>query len=300
MAGNPLLISLDLLVADGLAQPHRSGRGRAPARGPGRFRPRHPLEVRAASPGGSVLGRAIADDERELGGRRSRPRRRPGWTTSSSSSPSRRSRAAGPGSSGRATRARASRRPSPRRARGSPTGCARMRSGSGASPTSGRRCALRRRARRALLGDLPIFVAHDSADVWMRPDLFHLDDEGRPTVVAGVPPDYFSKTGQLWGNPLYDWERHARRLRLVGRAACARLSTPVDLVRIDHFRGFEAYWEVPAAAETAARRQWVPGPGTAFFARCAAAGRPADHRRGPRRDHAGRWRRCATASDCPA
>ncbi len=116
-----------------------------------------------------------------------------------------------------------------------------------------------------LLGDLPIFVAHDSCDVWARPDLFHLDAAGRPRVVAGVPPDYFSATGQLWGNPLYNWRAMARedyawwvrRLRL-----CLRQT---DLVRIDHFRGFQAYWEVPAAAETAINGRWVEGPGLGFF-----------------------------------
>jgi 4-alpha-glucanotransferase len=116
-----------------------------------------------------------------------------------------------------------------------------------------------------LMGDLPIFIAHDSADVWSRPGLFHLDDRGRPAVVAGVPPDYFSETGQLWGNPLYDWHAMARedyawwvhRLRL-----CLRQT---DLVRIDHFRGFEAYWEVPADAETAVAGHWVPGPGLGFL-----------------------------------
>lgn len=116
-----------------------------------------------------------------------------------------------------------------------------------------------------LIGDLPIFVAHDSADVWASPELYQLDDQGLPTVVAGVPPDYFSETGQLWGNPLYRWDAHAatdyawwtHRLRfLLGR---------VDLVRIDHFRGFEAYWEIPADAPTAAPGRWVQGPGASFF-----------------------------------
>ncbi len=116
-----------------------------------------------------------------------------------------------------------------------------------------------------LIGDLPIFVAHDSACVWAHPELFYLDDHGRPLVVAGVPPDYFSATGQLWGNPLYRWDVHAaedyswwgERIRfLLGR---------VDLIRIDHFRGFEAYWEIPAGSPTAASGRWVPGPGSAFF-----------------------------------
>jgi 4-alpha-glucanotransferase len=115
------------------------------------------------------------------------------------------------------------------------------------------------------LGDLPIFVAHDSADVWARQDLFHLDAEGRPTVVAGVPPDYFSETGQLWGNPLYDWDAMAREdyAWWVQRLRASLRHT--DLVRIDHFRGFEAYWEVPADAETAIGGRWVQGPGLGFF-----------------------------------
>ncbi|MEX2500835.1 MAG: 4-alpha-glucanotransferase [Trueperaceae bacterium] len=116
-----------------------------------------------------------------------------------------------------------------------------------------------------LLGDLPIFVAYDSADVWSHRELFHLNERGEPTVVAGVPPDYFSATGQRWGNPLYRWDRmheqdHAwwcRRLRATLRQ--------VDRVRIDHFRGFEAYWEIPADEPTAERGRWVPGPGQALF-----------------------------------
>ncbi len=116
-----------------------------------------------------------------------------------------------------------------------------------------------------IVGDAPIFVAHDSADVWAHPELFHLEDDGRPTVVAGVPPDYFSETGQLWGNPLYDWPAHAAtgyrwwldRLRAIFRT--------VDFVRIDHFRAFADYWEIPGDARTAIEGRWVDGPGTAFF-----------------------------------
>lgn len=117
----------------------------------------------------------------------------------------------------------------------------------------------------ALFGDLPIFVAHDSADVWARRELFLLDAEGRQQVVAGVPPDYFSETGQRWGNPLYDWERMAAE----GHAWwVARLRTQMrlfDLLRIDHFRGFAAYWEIPAESETAIAGRWVQGPGAALF-----------------------------------
>jgi 4-alpha-glucanotransferase len=116
-----------------------------------------------------------------------------------------------------------------------------------------------------MIGDLPIYVAQDCADVWSRPDLFQLDTAGKPTAVAGVPPDYFSATGQLWGNPLYRWEAHRDegfawwldRLK-------AQLSR-VDLVRLDHFRGFEAYWEVPAGAETAVGGCWRLGPGAEFL-----------------------------------
>jgi 4-alpha-glucanotransferase len=115
------------------------------------------------------------------------------------------------------------------------------------------------------IGDLPIFVSSDSADVWANPDFFHLDEHRQPTVVAGVPPDYFSATGQLWGNPLYDWEA----LRLTGyRWWLDRLVATleqVDMVRLDHFRGFEAYWEVPANETTAINGRWVAGPGADFF-----------------------------------
>ena len=116
-----------------------------------------------------------------------------------------------------------------------------------------------------LMGDIPIFVAHDSADVWASPGFFRLDSQGNPSVVAGVPPDYFSATGQRWGNPLYDWNAIAEtgyawwieRFRLALQL--------VDIVRLDHFRGFEACWEIPASEETAVKGQWVKGPGSALF-----------------------------------
>ncbi|MCS6865165.1 MAG: 4-alpha-glucanotransferase [Gemmataceae bacterium] len=111
-----------------------------------------------------------------------------------------------------------------------------------------------------LLGDIPIYVADDSADVWAHPELFLLDENRRPLFVAGVPPDYFSRTGQLWGNPVYDWNAHRRT---VYRWWVARLQATlrwVDLVRIDHFRGIEAYWAVPAGDATAENGRWVPGP----------------------------------------
>ncbi len=116
-----------------------------------------------------------------------------------------------------------------------------------------------------IIGDLPIFAAPDSADVWANRDLFLLDADGRPTAVSGVPPDYFSATGQLWGNPLYDWDALARQeYRFwVRRIAAARRL--FDVVRIDHFRGFEACWTVPAGERTAERGQWVKAPGEALF-----------------------------------
>jgi 4-alpha-glucanotransferase len=116
-----------------------------------------------------------------------------------------------------------------------------------------------------ILGDLPIFAAHDSADVWSNRELFRLDASGHPTIVAGVPPDYFSATGQLWGNPHYDW----KRLEQTGYAwwidRVRTLLTLVDRVRIDHFRGFVASWEVPGDATTAINGEWKRGPGAALF-----------------------------------
>jgi 4-alpha-glucanotransferase len=122
-----------------------------------------------------------------------------------------------------------------------------------------------------IMGDLPIYVAHDSADVWVNREYFHLDAQGNPTVVAGVPPDYFSQTGQLWGNPIYRWDALARdgyRWWLDRFRAAFEMA---DLIRLDHFRGFEAYWEVPASEPTAVNGQWVKGPGAALFHAAKAA-----------------------------
>jgi 4-alpha-glucanotransferase len=115
------------------------------------------------------------------------------------------------------------------------------------------------------IGDMPIFIAGDSADVWAQPELFQLDDQRRPRSVAGVPPDYFSRTGQLWGNPLYEWTRHEKTGFAWWIARLQATLRLVDLVRLDHFRGFEAYWSVPAGSLTAEGGQWVPGPGAALF-----------------------------------
>jgi 4-alpha-glucanotransferase len=116
-----------------------------------------------------------------------------------------------------------------------------------------------------VIGDVPIFVAHDSADVWAHAELFALDGRGLPTVVAGVPPDYFSRTGQRWGNPLYRWDilTHSGYSWWIDRVRAARRTA--DILRLDHFRGFYAYWEVPAAAPTAARGRWVRAPGAELF-----------------------------------
>ncbi|ANJ68207.1 hypothetical protein A9404_01255 [Halothiobacillus diazotrophicus] len=116
-----------------------------------------------------------------------------------------------------------------------------------------------------IYGDLPIFVAGDSADVWANRDQFFLDEHGQPTVVAGVPPDYFSETGQRWGNPLFDWDRMAADGFSWWRARFRRHVALFDWVRIDHFRGLAAYWSIPAACDTAMDGQWVPAPGDALL-----------------------------------
>ena len=116
-----------------------------------------------------------------------------------------------------------------------------------------------------MVGDTPIFVAYQSADVWTRPELFELDDQGRPLVVAGVPPDLFTETGQRWGNPLYRWSEHTKDGYAWWVERIRRTFELVDIVRIDHFRGFCGYWEIPAHEPTAERGRWLPGPGTALF-----------------------------------
>ncbi|MGE3578491.1 MAG: 4-alpha-glucanotransferase, partial [Vicinamibacterales bacterium] len=116
-----------------------------------------------------------------------------------------------------------------------------------------------------IVGDTPIFVSGESADVWTHPDLFELDAARRPRVVAGVPPDFFSATGQRWGNPLYRWPSHAADGYAWWIARVRRTFALVDVVRIDHFRGFAAHWEIPADEPTAVNGRWVPGPGAAFF-----------------------------------
>jgi 4-alpha-glucanotransferase len=116
-----------------------------------------------------------------------------------------------------------------------------------------------------IMGDIPIYAAHDSADVWANPEMFWLDEDGNPLKVSGVPPDYFSATGQLWGNPLYRWDvmkRNGYRWWIERLRASLRM---FDMVRLDHFRGFEAYWEIPAREPTAMNGKWVKGPGAELF-----------------------------------
>jgi 4-alpha-glucanotransferase len=125
------------------------------------------------------------------------------------------------------------------------------------------RHAANRRVR--IVGDIPIFVAGDSSDVWSHPELFLLDEHRRPTVVAGVPPDYFSATGQLWGNPLYDWAYHAETGYAWWIERLRSTFSVADVARVDHFRAFADYWAIPAGAPTAIKGEWRDGPGITFF-----------------------------------
>jgi len=116
-----------------------------------------------------------------------------------------------------------------------------------------------------IIGDIPLYVAHDSADVWSHQELFQLADSGKPIVVAGVPPDYFSPTGQLWGNPIFQWEEHKKNGFEWWIKRIDRQLDLVDIIRLDHFRGFAGYWEIPALESTAEHGRWVQGPGKEFF-----------------------------------
>jgi 4-alpha-glucanotransferase len=122
-----------------------------------------------------------------------------------------------------------------------------------------------------IIGDIPIFVAADSADAWARPDLFELGKDGRPVAVAGVPPDYFSADGQLWGNPLYRWGVHSADGYAWWKDRLRSSFEMCDVVRIDHFRGFDSYWRIPLPADTARTGEWRPGPGLDFFRAVSAA-----------------------------
>lgn len=122
-----------------------------------------------------------------------------------------------------------------------------------------------------IVGDIPIFVAYDSVDVWAHPDIFYLDEDLLPTQVAGVPPDYFSPTGQLWGNPLYNWDAVAQNDYTWWIRRFEQTFTMVDIVRLDHFRGFAAYWAIGAGEPTAINGHWEQGPGAPFFEAVKAA-----------------------------
>lgn len=116
-----------------------------------------------------------------------------------------------------------------------------------------------------IIGDIPIFIAYQSAEVWARQDLFELGADNKPSVVAGVPPDYFSETGQRWGNPLYRWQAHEEEGYAWWIERLRKTISLLDIVRIDHFRGFAGYWEIPAAEPTAIHGRWMPGPGEKLF-----------------------------------
>lgn len=116
-----------------------------------------------------------------------------------------------------------------------------------------------------ILGDLPFYAAHDSADVYYNRKIFKLRPSGEPAFLAGVPPDYFSRTGQLWGNPVYNWQESGNTEHSWWRRRMSRALQLFDAVRIDHFRGFESYWEIPSKAKTAAEGRWIKGPGRQFF-----------------------------------
>lgn len=122
-----------------------------------------------------------------------------------------------------------------------------------------------------IIGDIPIFIAYDSADAWSHPELFYINKRGKPTYVAGVPPDYFSPTGQLWGNPLYKWGAHKKQNYMWWIDRVQAVLNTVDIVRLDHFRGFAAYWEIPANMPTAEIGRWVSAPGKHFLTALAKA-----------------------------
>ncbi len=116
-----------------------------------------------------------------------------------------------------------------------------------------------------IIGDMPIFIAYDSSDLWANKEYFTVDEEGDLTFIAGVPPDYFSETGQLWGNPLYKWDEMEKDDFLWWRKRFSSLFELVDIVRIDHFRGFEAYWKIPGGEKTAQKGKWTKAPGEKLF-----------------------------------
>ncbi len=267
LAGNPLLISPELLVEDGLLTPVELGQARAPGDGPvdfGALIPRREAMLRHV--GERFDGRAGGALRRDLEVFREA---RAGWLPDLAlflALKAAHRRAPWP-----AWAPELAGRDAPALARATGRLGAEIEAQVVAQFLFDRQWRALRAHGQArgvqLMGDLPIYVAHDSAEVWARRDLFRLDEQGAPTAVAGVPPDYFSATGQRWGNPLYRWEdRFDGCAGFFAERARAALAW-VDEVRLDHFRGFEAYWAVPAGATTAEDGAWWPGPGAAVFDR---------------------------------
>ena len=261
-AGNPLLISLDRLADRGWLDAGELAAVPDLPAGKVNFDAVRRAQVGVAAPGVPGVRRA-----RGRSGLRGVLREEPGLAGRLCllPGPPRRPRRQALVRVGAGAGRRASRRPATGGAGRSPRASGSTSSSSTSSRPSGRSCAAGQARGIRLIGDVPIFVAHDSADVWAHPDLYYLDDHGRPQFMAGVPPDFFSEDGQLWGNPLYRWEAHAKDGYAWWLLRIKALLERVDMIRIDHFRGFEAYWAVPAGSETAATGMWVPAPGAPFF-----------------------------------
>ena len=266
-AGNPLLVSPERLVDDGLLTPAEEAQARVPDDGPidyGAAIPRRAALLRHV--GERFAGRAGAGLRRDLEAFREA---RAGWLPDLALFLA--LKEAHRGAAWHAWEPALAAREEPALARAAASLAGEVETQVVAQFLFDRQWqALRahgRERRVTLMGDLPIYVAQDSAEVWARRELFQLDRGGAPVAVAGVPPDYFSATGQLWGNPLYRWEdRLDACAGFIAERARAALAW-VDELRLDHFRGFEAYWSVPAGAPTAASGAWRPGPGAALFER---------------------------------
>lgn len=266
-AGNPMLVSPERLLEDGLLTPAEEAQARAPGGGPidyGVAIPRRAALLRHV--GERFAGRASAGLRRDLEDFRER---RAGWLPDLALFLA--LKAAHGGAAWHTWEPELAARTRPALARSAASLAGDVEGQVVTQFLFDRQCrALRahcHQRRVTLMGDLPIYVAHDSAEVWARRDLFQLDQGGAPVSMAGVPPDYFSATGQLWGNPLYRWDdRLDACAGFMAERARAALAW-VDELRLDHFRGFEAYWSIPAGALTAASGAWRPGPGSALLDR---------------------------------
>ncbi len=268
-AGNPYLISPDVLVQDGLLKEADL----TEVRGAFATNPDADVDYGLVIPHKlSLLGRAFQSyqDSDPIGLREEFEEfrnRNAAWLNDYSFFMALKEETeAGPGSIGRSPFGSGTRRPSPPRARHWRRRCCGSLFTSSFSFVNGARLqAYAHHKDLTIIGDIPIFVAEDSSDVWAHPELFHLDEERRSTVVAGVPPDYFSPTGQLWGNPLYKWDEHERTHYDWWLKRFQAILNTVDIVRLDHFRGFAGYWEIPAGNPTAEFGRWVQGPGADLF-----------------------------------